>query len=158
MFSNTVSKLSALVSWKVRTCPIWATLNDGTPERLVPWKSQDPVSGVSKPVSRLNSVVLPAPFGPISAVMAPRGISRCSTSTAVRPPKVFLTLLTVRIGSTFLQPGAAWPTCRPVDFCGVGLLDKGQLPLVAEDTLRSVDNQKHQSDTYQYESQGSGLL
>ena len=31
-----------------------------------------PLSGLSKPVSRLNNVVLPAPLGPISAVIAPR--------------------------------------------------------------------------------------
>ena len=106
----------------------------------------------------MADVMSAAGWDEIRAVMAPRGISRCSTSTAVRPPKVFLTLLTVRIGSTFLQPGAAWPTCRPVVFCGVGLLDKGQLPLVSEDALWSVDHKQHQTDSNQHEAQGRGLL
>ena len=52
-----------------------------------PSKVQLPVLGWSNPVSRLNSVVLPAPFGPIRPVMPPRWISRWSTETAVRPPK-----------------------------------------------------------------------
>ena len=86
MFSSTVSSPRALVSWKVRTCPICATLWAGTPARLAPEKDQVPVSGLSKPVSRLNRVVFPAPLGPIRAVIAPLGISTWSTSTAVRPP------------------------------------------------------------------------
>ena len=52
-------------------------LKAGTSESDVPSNAHVPASGLSKPVSRLNSVVLPAPFGPMSAVMAPRGISRC---------------------------------------------------------------------------------
>ena len=46
-----------------------------------------PASGSSKPVIRLKNVVLPAPLGPISAVISPRWISACSTSTATSPPK-----------------------------------------------------------------------
>ena len=76
------------MSWKVRTWPIRATLNDGMPESDLPSNVHLPVSGLSKPVSRLKSVVLPAPFGPMRAVIALRGISRWSTSTAVRPPNV----------------------------------------------------------------------
>src|SRR6056300_414627 len=151
MFSITVKRLSAFVSWKVRTCPIWATLNDGTPDSEVPIKDQVPVSGVSKPVSRLNSVVLPAPFGPIRAVITPEGISRCSTSTAVRPPKVFLTWSMTSIGSFFLQPGTASPMWRSVVFCGFSLFDKGQLPLVSEDALRAIYDQQHQPYTDEHE-------
>jgi len=36
---------------------------------------------------QLNTVVLPAPFGPISAVMAPRLTSNDRSSMATRPPK-----------------------------------------------------------------------
>jgi hypothetical protein len=52
--------------------PRRATLCAGTPESDDPLNDQSPESGWSKPVSRLKNVVLPAPFGPISAVMAPR--------------------------------------------------------------------------------------
>jgi hypothetical protein len=86
MFSMTFMRDSAFVSWKVRTMPRRATLKAGMPARFCPSNSQDPVSGWSKPVSRLKNVVLPAPLGPIRAVIAPRWISTWSTSTAVRPP------------------------------------------------------------------------
>src|SRR3954470_15973364 len=36
---------------------------------------------------QLNTVVLPAPFGPISAVMVPRATSKERSSTATSPPK-----------------------------------------------------------------------
>ena len=85
MFSSTVSRDSALVSWKVRTTPSRATwCGDSLPSD---WPSNDhvPVSGWSNPVSRLNSVVLPAPFGPIRPVMPPRWISRWSTDDRGEP-------------------------------------------------------------------------
>src|SRR3954453_2467457 len=76
---------------------------------------QLPVFGWSNPVSRLNSVVLPAPFGPMRPVMPPRWISRWSTETAVRPPNVRRTPSTTTIGSGLATPishgrslGAAW--------------------------------------------------
>ena len=61
-------------------------------------------------------MVLPAPLGPMSAVIALRGTSRCSMSTAVRPPKVRRMPSAMMIGSTFSTPGLASPTCNPVDF------------------------------------------
>src|ERR1700730_7584060 len=39
------------------------------------------------PVMQLNSVVLPAPFGPMSANTWPVGTSKLTLSTATRPPK-----------------------------------------------------------------------
>src|SRR6056300_109265 len=157
IFSRTVSRPNAFVSWNVRTWPIFATLCAGTPARSFPEKDHVPVSGLSKPVSRLKRVVFPAPLGPIRAVMAPRGISTCSTSTATRPPNLRETWSATRIGSTFFTPGVASPTCKPVDFCGAflsGLLpDKGQLPLVANDSLRPDDNDHHKEDSYQNKAQ-----
>src|SRR5690554_2891066 len=119
------------------------------PDRFLPSNDHRPALGRSKPHSRLNSVVLPAPFGPMSAVMAPRGISRWSTFTAVRPPNRRSTPSTTRIGSTFATPGTAGPLARPVVLGRatlpvfgalspvVLLFDKGHLPLVSEDALRS---------------------
>jgi len=72
MFCSTVSRDSALVSWNVRTTPSRATwCGDSLPSDF-PLNAHVPVSGWSNPVSRLNSVVLPAPLGPISPVMPPR--------------------------------------------------------------------------------------
>jgi hypothetical protein len=79
MFSITVIRLSALVSWKVRTMPDLATLDAEVLSRVRPSKLQCAPwleVGRSNPVIRLKNVVLPAPFGPISAVMMPRWTSR----------------------------------------------------------------------------------
>ena len=51
-----------------------------------PRKRMAPASGASAPAIRLNSVVLPAPFGPISPVMVPASIARSTPSTARRLP------------------------------------------------------------------------
>jgi len=75
MFSMTDSLVRLLVSWNVRTMPISAVLCAATLSKGVPLKLQVPVSGVSKPVIRLKKVVLPAPLGPMSAVIEPRWIS-----------------------------------------------------------------------------------
>ena len=120
------------------------------PARDLPAKLQLPVSGLSKPVNRLKRVVLPAPLGPIRAVIAPRGISRCSTSTAVRPPKCLETPSMVTIGSTLATPGRIAPMCSPVVFAAgllgmFALLDKGELLFISKDSLGTVDNKQHQS-------------
>src|ERR1035437_9479499 len=53
-----------------------------------------------KPEIRLNSVVLPAPFGPITARIAPGATSKLTLSTAARPPNRFDRSRTDRIGVT----------------------------------------------------------
>ena len=164
MLSITVIRLRALVSWKVRTIPARATDDAEVLSSLRPSKDQcAPVLaevGLSKPVIRLKNVVLPAPLGPISAVMMPRCTSRWSTWTAVMPPKLRMMLSTSRIGSGLAEPGLrrrrrpsgprAPPgrpvrrTCRPTVVCSD---IEAQLPLVAEDSLWSEDHQQHQRDT-----------
>src|SRR5258708_37568556 len=47
-----------------------------------------------KPAMMPNSVVLPAPLGPISAVMLPSRTVRLASATAVRPPKLLVMPLT----------------------------------------------------------------
>src|SRR6478609_3138839 len=148
-----------------------ATLNDGMPDRFLPSNDQVPLLGLSKPQRRLKRVVLPAPFGPMSAVMAPRGTSRCSTSTAVMPPNRRCTASTTRIGSTLATPGLTSPFVRPVVFgrlmlpvagaaagSGVSSLDKGHLPLVSEDALRAEDHEQHECDADDDVDDGRRLL
>ena len=110
MLSITVIRLSALVSWKVRTMPDFATREAEVRSRVRPSKLQcapwPAEVGRSKPVIRLKNVVLPAPLGPIRAVMMPRWTSRCPTSTAVMPPKWRTMLSTERIESGLLEPGS----------------------------------------------------
>src|SRR3954468_11085894 len=50
-----------------------------------------PPSGCSTPAICAMSVVLPAPFGPISACTSPLAISSVTSSVATRPPKRLVT-------------------------------------------------------------------
>ena len=47
-----------------------------------------PESGCIEPFIKLNKVVLPAPFGPMSAVIEDFSISRDTLSMAFIPPKL----------------------------------------------------------------------
>src|SRR4051794_25201644 len=67
-----------------------------------------PALGGAKPAMMENSVVLPAPFGPISAVMHPACARNDARSRASRPPKRFDTCSTRNSGSTM----AAAQRCR----------------------------------------------
>src|SRR4030042_1023981 len=71
------------------------------PSTSAPAKTTEPRSGRRNPESRLNSVVLPAPFGPMRALMAPCGTSKDTLSTALRPPN---RLLMLRIERSFTFP------------------------------------------------------
>jgi len=51
----------------------------------------EPWSGASTPAIRLNSVVLPAPFGPITAKISPSPTAKLTPSTAVSPRKRLVT-------------------------------------------------------------------
>ncbi len=53
-----------------------------------------PPSGLVKPAMHANSVVLPAPFGPIRATISCAPTSSDTWSTAARPPKAFESPLT----------------------------------------------------------------
>src|SRR2546422_5370866 len=66
-----------------------------------------PSLGGRKPVMIENRVVLPAPFGPISAVMRPASAVNDARSTASKPPKRFDTCSTRSRGS----PIAALQRC-----------------------------------------------
>ena len=50
-------------------------------------RSRVPASGASSPVTRLNTVVLPAPFGPMMLTSSPSLTASDSALTAVTPPK-----------------------------------------------------------------------
>src|SRR6476661_7549444 len=172
MLSITVIRLRALVSWKVRTMPALATLEAEVLSSFAPSKDQcAPVRaevGLSKPVIRLKNVVLPAPLGPISAVITPRCTSRWSTSTAVMPPNARTMWSTTRMGSGLAEPGLAstvlissWRTAgspRPDAVAVMGSDIEPELPLVAENPLRSEDHDQHQRDADHDVGELLGLL
>src|SRR3990170_1714591 len=56
-----------------------------------PKSAMRPPVGACSPLMRLNSVVLPAPFGPMIARRSPGWISRLTSSTARSPPNAFVT-------------------------------------------------------------------
>src|SRR5579883_1357022 len=54
----------------------------------------EPLSGVSSPVSRRSSVVLPAPFAPTTPMRSSRSIAKVISSSTVAAPNVFVRCLT----------------------------------------------------------------
>src|SRR4051812_33917501 len=180
MFCSTVSRDSALVSWKVRTTPSRATWCGLSLARSRPSKDHVPELGWSNPVSRLNSVVFPAPLGPIRPVMPPRWISRWSTATAVSPPNVRVMPSSTMAGSGLPTPTshgrsrrAAWASRRGAGrwwppSCAAGATPSGpaawepwalgsaaiehHLSSVTEDALGSEHQQQHEPDADQHEA------
>src|SRR5258707_10548058 len=66
-----------------------------------------PLVGGTIPAMALNSVVLPAPLGPMMARRWPRGTVRLIPSTARRASNATTTSVSVRIGSDTIIPGGA---------------------------------------------------
>src|SRR5213080_1577028 len=63
-----------------------------SPTRPTPLKVMCPPSGRTSPVTTLKNVVLPAPLGPMSPMMAPRGTTRSTSFRATTLPKRLRTL------------------------------------------------------------------
>src|SRR5687767_1366592 len=87
-----------LVIWKERASPRRARLGAGRRVMSSPAKRTLPESGARLPASWLMKVVLPAPFGPITACVSPSLTSKSMPSHARSAPKLFVRLLTSSIG------------------------------------------------------------
>src|SRR3954452_7193275 len=74
----------------------------------------DPAVGSRNLVSRLNTVVLPAPFGPISAWIVPRCTRRSTPCTAVKPRNSFVRPRVSRIRSGKAGPAESCRDGAPV--------------------------------------------
>src|SRR5512139_3448561 len=85
-FSKTESLGKMLTTWKEREIPIRQTTWGGSPEISLPLYRIRPESGARCPVIRGNSVVFPAPLGPMTATISPRATSRFAPFTARNPP------------------------------------------------------------------------
>src|SRR5712691_10251605 len=85
--SSTVRSAMRLVIWKVRARPCAARRCVGMPVTSRPKKEMAPVLTGSEPEMRLNSVVLPAPFGPMRARRSPGRTASDTSPTACSPPK-----------------------------------------------------------------------
>src|ERR671914_1929747 len=97
-----------------------------------------PASARRKPVMTLNSVVLPAPLGPISDVIDARRTAKPAPSTAWMPPNHFRTSSSSRIGPSSVT--------------------EHHLPAVAEHALRPERHQQDQQHADQDEPQCGDLL
>src|SRR5439155_10444336 len=148
MLSITVILARVRVSWNVRTIPSRATRKAGRRASDRPSNSQRPRPARSKPVRTLKSVVLPAPFGPMRAVITPRWTSRYSTSTAARPPKSRRTRSTVSNGSGLATPGSGATSPKtPV----LTLIDELLLS-APQDALGTECHEQHQAQAHEGEA------
>ena len=92
---------------------------DAAPAHLVGRQAVDaralkrdvPASGANTPAIRLNSVVLPAPLGPITAKIAPSGTAKLTSATARNPLKFFETSATSS-SAPCQAPGLSRPSRR----------------------------------------------
>src|SRR5262245_4851829 len=96
--SRTVSLGNRLVIWKVRAIP--NAVRRWLGQRVTSWPNSRICPDVAGniPVIRLNSVVLPAPFGPMMALRSPGMIFSVTPRTACSPPKLFDSRLSSRTG------------------------------------------------------------
>src|SRR6185503_8057844 len=91
MFSRTESPAKGCTIWKVRTTPRAQISSGAKPRSEPPSKRMSPASGRTNPEIWANKVVLPAPFGPISAEIEPACTVSDTTFVATTPPKRFVT-------------------------------------------------------------------
>ena len=86
-FCRTVSDGKSARFWKVRPMPSPAMRCGGSSRIDCPWNWMLPEEGVYKRERQLNSVVLPAPLGPIRPTILPASTSNETPSSATMPPK-----------------------------------------------------------------------
>ncbi|KRF33623.1 hypothetical protein ASG83_06885 [Yonghaparkia sp. Soil809] len=80
--SSTVISRNRFEIWKVRPTPIRARRAVDMVVTSLPKRWTAPAVGVTSPAIILNSVVLPAPFGPITPKRSPGSSTREIPSTA----------------------------------------------------------------------------
>jgi hypothetical protein len=90
-------------TWKERTIPRRATSAAGSEVMSSPLNRIAPEVGAMNRVSRLKTVVFPAPFGPMSAWIDPRCTRRSTPATAQNPAKCFLSARASRMTSVSIR-------------------------------------------------------
>src|SRR5688572_323002 len=87
-----------LVIWNERASPRRTRCGAGRAVMSSPPKRMRPASGFRLPASWLMKVVLPAPFGPMTACVSPSSTLKSMPSVARSAPKFFTSPLTSSIG------------------------------------------------------------
>ena len=77
--------------WNVRVMPPQAMRLALSPLMVRPSNVTLPWVGMYTPVMTLNTVVLPAPLGPISPISSPSAMVRSRSHTAFKPPNCMVT-------------------------------------------------------------------
>ncbi len=97
--SSTVNFGNKLVTWKVRAMP--KAVRRWLGQSVTSWPNSSTCPEVTgyMPVMRLNSVVLPAPLGPIMALRSPGMMRSVTSRVACRPPKLLLSPLSSSAGT-----------------------------------------------------------
>src|SRR5687767_8720784 len=95
-FSSTVDSANSVAAWKVRAIPRRQISDGRSPDTRAPLNRISPEDSGSTPVTRLKTVLLPAPLGPMTPWIVP-GVTVIERSvTACRPPKRLLTFRSSR--------------------------------------------------------------
>jgi len=87
------------VTWKLRESPRRVISCGGRPSMRCPCSAMCPVVRGKRPLIRLNSVVLPAPLGPMMAWRVPAATSRLTPMITAVGPKLFCTSVSRRAGA-----------------------------------------------------------
>ena len=107
-FSSADMRANSCGIWKVRSRPRAKRRWAGRRVTSRPSNRMAPPSAGQAPVTMLNRVVLPAPFGPMSPVTVPASTVRLHRSTAHSPPKRLIASRTSMIAG-MLSPGCEDP-------------------------------------------------
>src|SRR3984957_10984058 len=86
MFSATVRVPKSSKRWNVRPSPSRARRYEDIPRRSRASRRTHPAFGRCMPVTTLNKVVFPAPFGPIHPVTEPPAALRDTSESPAKPP------------------------------------------------------------------------
>ncbi len=108
--SSTVNSRKKVVAWNVRAMPRRQISEGRNPEMRSPLKWISPEVTGNTPVIRLNTVLLPAPFGPIRPWIVPALTVIENAATACRPPN---RLPTSRSSRSNAGPQGGRPVLRP---------------------------------------------
>src|SRR5436190_28580 len=122
-------------SWNVRAIPSLQRRAGGKPPSSRPSNRMLPSVGRKTAVIRLNSVVLPEPFGPISPTISPSAIDRSTRRTAARPPKYLETPASSRM-----------PLPRTPGWCRILDLPRGLLRRPHENLTAVLPLVRHHDD------------
>src|SRR3954454_2701902 len=125
-FSSTLRCGKTAEIWKERTSPFRAISDARSLVMSRPLKWISPRVGVRKCVSRLKQVVLPAPFGPISAWMVPRRTVRSTFFTATKPRNSFVRPRVSRMASCVI---GSWMLTGTA--CSLLCVDRSQRSAIA---------------------------